>query len=166
MRWFSAESDEMDDAGWDRALADYAKHVAAIASRLPRDLARLATDTSIGLHDGHIEEIVVERGSREVLLVVARDDVHIILEFQDATIVSDDLQRLAYAVGAQFQSDHWGEATTQIFAQEIDISDNGRFVLRIRLWPFHQFAIEFGDVHLRTAPGEDKGNPGRLVLRE
>jgi hypothetical protein len=88
------------------------------------------------------------------------------LAFLHGQIVPDDLQALAYAVGARFHTDQWGDATTVVLAQEIDILADGRFVLRLRLWPFHAFAIEFADLELRQSQRRDRRrSPGSVIIR-
>jgi hypothetical protein len=52
-----------------------------------------------------------------------------------------------------------------ILAQEIEALPLGRFVLRLRLWPFHVFSIEFGSMSLERLPSlPDSGGPGRFIL--
>lgn len=76
------------------------------------------------------------------------------IRFSGATIVPGNVQLLAYAVGAEFTANHWHDAmtVTDIRACEIDVDVPDRFVLRMRLWPFHEFAVEFADLSITETP--------------
>ena len=62
-----------------------------------------------------------------------------------ASIVPDNLQQLSYAVLAEFRPSRWSRyrSVTEVRAQEVDLVADGRYALRLRLWPFHEFAVEF-----------------------
>ncbi len=156
MRWFTdvAYSDH-DDAAWDRMLKDYYAQVPRIAADLPPDLARLALEPELNLHDARFERVEIDLAASTATIVVNAGDLQvgyrrITMEFTGARIVPDDLQRLSYAILAEFRPSHWSRyrSVTEIRAQEVDMVADGRFTLRLRLWPFHEFAIEFDDFRL------------------
>ena len=175
MRWFTDEAYEHDEAEWDAMLARYDAHIREIADRLPPELATLAKEPRLNLHDARIRSIVVDRqaGTVEMNLTTEPDhsqgfrDVDLHLVFGGATFVPDDLQPVAYAVGATYSSEHWGTTRTEVLAQEVDIADDGRFLLRIRLWPFHEFAIAFATMSLTESPASpDDGRAGSFTFTD
>jgi hypothetical protein len=88
------------------------------------------------------------------------------LRFSDAELVPDNLQALAYAVGARYHSDHWGDTITTILDEELDRLPDGRFVLRLRLWPFYAFSVQFAEFEMAEAPsGPHAGTPGTVSFR-
>jgi hypothetical protein len=145
MRWYTDAAYE-DDATWDALLAEYGAHLAGLADSLPPDLRALATNPGLNLHDAEFIEVALDPPSKRVEMVVRLGDADrswLALRFRDAEIVPDNYQALAYAIGAVYAENDWGGVITTIRAQEVDRSD-GRSVLRLRLWPFHEFAIHFG----------------------
>ena len=168
MRWFTdaAYSGEVD---WDEMLRRYSAHLRQIASLLPPDLDALATEPRLNLHDAEIREVVIDEADRVTIVVNAGDLQlgyrELTLDFAGARIVPDNLQALAYAVGARFETGHWGSTVTVIRAQEVDVLPDGGFVLRLRLWPFYAFAIEFSGLQLTEAPSHGRnGMPGIFRL--
>ena len=91
------------------------------------------------------------------------------LRFADAAIVGENLQLLAEAVGASFRANHWHGRREVTEIRSIKMSDvpNGRHTLRLRLWPFHAFAIEFAEMSITEEPLDARGEarPGRFVVR-
>jgi hypothetical protein len=151
MRWFDDAAYEADDEAWDAIMNSYYAHARSIAPSLPPDLARLALAPDLNLHDARFEHVVVNLTTRTVTIAVrVEGGRRLTLQFAGATIVPDDLQRLGYAVGAEFRPQHWRQrrGVTEILAQEVDLLPDGRYTLRLRLWPFHQFAVEFADFTL------------------
>jgi hypothetical protein len=168
MRWYTEEAfyDE-DEATWDRMLVEYLAHVASIAPRLSPDVLALANDPELHLHDAEFIKVKVEPKAREIQLVVRLGDDHssrLDLRFSDAQIVPDNYQKLAYAIGAEYRADHWGTTHTVIRYQEVDIDPMGRMTLRLGLWPFHEFAIEFGALVLTRGRSLKRRVPGQFVL--
>jgi hypothetical protein len=51
MRWFTDAAYDASDAVWREALDAYQEHLTSILERLPPDLASLATDPVLNLHD-------------------------------------------------------------------------------------------------------------------
>jgi hypothetical protein len=86
------------------------------------------------------------------------------LRFVDARIKPDDMQSLEYAVTAEFHPDAW-PSVTEIVEAEFAEAPRGRHVLNLRLFPFHAFTIEFGDVSFDEQPLADRGpaEPGEFV---
>lgn len=173
MRWFTDAVYEGEDDDWDRSVGGYATRLAEIVPRLPADLAALATDPRLDLHDGRFQEVTVDLEAQEVTMVIDGGDLlvgyhRLTLHFRGTTIVPHNLQRLAAAVGAEFRANHWHQrrTVTEIQAQEIDLLPDGRFVLRLRLWPFHEFAIEFAMFSLAEAPLTGRGleRAGRFII--
>lgn len=166
MRWYTDAAYE-DDATWDVMTAEYGAHLAEIADSLPSDLRALATEPEMNLHDAEFIEVAVDPPSRRIEMVVRLGDANrswLALRFHDAEIVPDNYQALGYAIGAVYAENDWGEVITTVRAQEVDRSD-GRSVLRLRLWPFHEFAIHFGSMSLeRRGSATDPKGPGRFVL--
>jgi hypothetical protein len=94
------------------------------------------------------------------------DDRGLDLRFEDAVIVPDNYRALAFVIETVFRAEGWGPMRTIILAQEVDVLETGRFVLRLRLEPFHAFAIEFATMSLvegRPMPARRDGT-GRFVL--
>lgn len=166
MRWFTDAANEADDASWDAMLAAYQEHLARLLGSLPPDLAALGTDPRRNLHDARFHAIHVDREAETVeMVVVLLGGEALRLRFGDAAFIPDNLQLVAYAVGATFVTDHWGTTYTQIRASEVDVADDGRYVIRFRLWPFHEFGIAFRAFSMAAeqAPGDDRP-PGSLLL--
>lgn len=140
---------------------------------LPRDLARLATDPLLDLHDGRFQEVTVDTAAQAVMMVINSGSLQVgyrrlTLTFDQATVVPDNLQLLAEAVGAEFRANHWHQrrAVTEILTHKVEILPEGRFVLRLRLWPFYQFAIEFSGFSLVEArmAGRGPARAGRFIV--
>jgi hypothetical protein len=173
MRWFTDEAYAGDHGDWEAALVGYDAHVRRIVDQLPIDLARLASDPRLNLHDGRIRSIIVdqEASTVEMNLTTGADSsqgyghIDLRLVFGGARFVPENLQAIAYAIGATFETDHWGTARTAVLAQEIDIADAGRYVLRLRLWPFHQFGLVFDSLSLSEGPAApDEGGVGKFLF--
>jgi hypothetical protein len=166
MRWYTDAAYE-DDATWDVMTAEYGVHLGRIADTLPTDLRALATEPDLNLHDAEFIEVAVDPPSRRVEMVVRLGDANrscLALRFRDAEIVPENYQALAFAIGAIYAENDWGGIITVVRAQEVDRSE-GRSVLRLRLWPFHEFAIHFGSMSLeRREPAPDPKGPGRFIL--
>jgi hypothetical protein len=169
MRWFTDEAyDAEDEATWPQMLLDYASHVDGIRADLPPDLLELATDPELHLHDAEFIEVAVDPPSKRLEMVVRLGNARrswLRLAFRDADVVPDNYQALGYAIGAIYAPTDWGGVITVIRAQEIETLPLGRFVLRLRLWPFYAFSIEFGSMSLeRLRPSPEPGGPGRFIL--
>ena len=174
MRWFNdAAYEDDDDAAWARILDDYDTHVRQIASVLPPDLVRLALEPEFHLHDARFERVEIDLRNSTVIIVVNAGDLQvgyrrITMPFTGASIVPDNLQRLSYAVLAEFRPSRWSRyrSVTEIRAQEVDVVDSGRYALRLRLWPFHEFAVEFDGFSLSHEPLAERPKPraGAFVL--
>lgn len=150
MRWFNdAAYDDYDDEAWARMLKRYDAHVRRIAPSLPPDLVRLALEPELNLHDARFERVEIDLDNSIASIVVNAGDLQvgyrrITMTFTGATVVPD-LQRLGYAVLAEFRPSHWSRYrfVTEIRAQEVDMLADGRYTLRLRLSPFHEFGVEF-----------------------
>lgn len=158
MRWL--DPDLTADA-WDRRVAAYAAHLVALGDRLPDSVRALAQDPRFDLHDAHIVDMTADLARQIVTMVVEAGDVQVgyrrlSLVFEEAAIVPGNLQLLAYAVGAEFRSNHWnsGRSATVIRYQEVDVVDGHRYVLRLRLWPFHEFGVEFATISATEMPSD------------
>jgi hypothetical protein len=169
MRWFTDAARYADD--WETVVRDYARHLDELVPSLSPRLAQFAAEPRFNLHDAEFRRVEIDRSARQVTIVVNAGDLQVgyrelTLRFSDAEVVPDNFQALAYAVGARYHSDHWGDTITIILAQELDRLPDGRFVLRLRLWPFYAFSIEFSDFEMGEAPsGPHTGTPGTLTLR-
>ncbi len=85
--------------------------------------------------------------------------------FRGADGSDGDLQSIAYAIGATYVTDQWGSTRTKIRAQEVDVAEDGRYLLRLRLWPFHEFEIVFRALSMVIEPSPPGLEPaGRLIL--
>ncbi len=166
MRWFTDAAFESDEAGWQDTLLRYERHIAQLVDRLPADLRTLATDPHMNLHDAVISRLVFDRRRRRVELTAHLDKTQTVVEFEEAELYPADLRATSFAVGAKYQSSRWGNTTTRIRAQEIDIAEPAKYVVRLKLWPFHEFAIEFSQISLRRSQGRDMATdaPGEFVL--
>jgi hypothetical protein len=134
---------------------------------LPPDLAALTTDPRRSLHDGRFHEFVVDTRKKAITIAIDCGDLQVgyrrlTLSFEGASIVPDDLQRLAAAVGAEFRANHWhrGRTVTEVLDSTVDALPDGRFALRLRLFPFYQFAVEFSEFSLVEVSLAARG-PGR-----
>ena len=175
MRWFTDAAYEGDDDDWDPRVADYSAHLAAIAPRLPPDLAALATDPRFDLHGGRFQKVTVDLEAQEVAMVIECGNLEVghrllTLRFGGATIVPDNLRSFADAIGAEFRASQWHQrrTVTEILAQEVDLLPDERFVLRLRLCPFYEFAIEFTALSLADTPLSVRGRAraGTFVVRK
>jgi len=164
MRWFTdAAYTYENEADWNTMLDSYYAHLQKIEAGLPRSLAALALEPRLNLHDAAIRSIDVDDAAHTVTMRVVAGDLQVgyrdlILVFRGATLAPDNLQLLAFALGARYQTDHWGEVTTIIRAQEVDVDPEGGFILRLRLWPFHEFAINFTAFELEESPTTPPGS--------
>jgi hypothetical protein len=171
MRWFTDEAYAAEDPDWDTMIEAYSSHVAGLVEGLPPDLATLAADPALNMHDAsvHTMEVDLERGTLDMVVFLYNGKT-LRLRFTGVGFLGpdgsqDNLQSIAYAIGATYVTDHWGTARTQILAQEIDIADDGRFALRLRLWPFYEFEIASRDISLAVeATPPDVEPDGTLVL--
>jgi hypothetical protein len=173
MRWLTDDADANDD-DWDEVVAAYEAHLSEIVPQLPAALAALATDPRLDLHDGRFREVTVDREAQEIVMVIDCGNLQVgyrrlTLRFDRAAVVPDNLQLLAAAIGAEFRSNHWhqGTSVTEIRVIEVDVLPGRRFVLRLRLWPFHEFAIEFGALSIAEEALDARGpaRAGTFVVR-
>jgi hypothetical protein len=169
MRWFtdeiyeSSEAEEAEDVAWNAMLAAYWAYVTAIASQLPKDLAALATEERLNLHDARFEEVRWDREAAKIDMRVVVGALRLDLHFGDAAFTTEDIQKIEFAVEAVFGESPW-VTQTAIRAQEVEIAGDGRYLLRLRLWPFHEFGIEFGSFSLAEEPApEHDRRPGRFM---
>jgi len=174
MRFFTDEA-ERDDGEWGRRVSAYSEHLATIKSGLPEDLKALATEPAFDLHDGRFVLVELDRTTKRLTVLVDVGSMQVgyrrlSMTFDAAEIAPDNLHLLAEAVGASFSPNHWhtGIAVTEIRWQEVDIKSDGRFVLRLRLWPFHEFEIRFGAVSqsVEELPSRPAARPGRFVVHD
>jgi hypothetical protein len=140
---------------------------------LPSDLAALATDPRFALHDGRFHQVTVDTTVQTVTMVIDCGDLQVgyrrlSLSFDHATIVPDNLQRLADAIGAEFRANHWhrGRTVTEIRRREVAVLPDGRYILRFWLWPFYKFAIEFSRFSLGEVQMSARGpaRAGKFTL--
>lgn len=155
MKWFDDRAHETGGSALRRAEARYRKHLSGIRASLPAEAQRLATDPSLELRGGRFRKLTVDTSARRVELIVSSGDLRlgyrdVQLAFAAARIIPDDLRTTADAVTAQFGSTHWhpSGAVTEIRDSEIDRQSERRWILRLRLHPFHEFAIVFGQLSL------------------
>lgn len=169
MRWFTDQAYEADDdVAWDAMLADYTAHLAEIADALPPDLSALATEPRLNLHDARFISVLVDREARTIEMHLALDDDRAVrLHFGGAEFVEENVQAIAFAVCGSFGVTHWGSNRTVIRAQEIELAGDGRFLLRLRLWPFHEFGLTFSSLSLAEEPAPaDDGQPGTFAFAD
>ena len=170
MRWFKDQVLDGVRGSSDQAWRAYRSHLEEIVERLPAEVRRAVTDPDLDLHDNRILELLVDGGSREVSLVTARDRGTLvrILEFRftGASIVPEDRHRLTLAISAEFPPNQWTSrrTTSVVHAAEYDLDTDGGGVLRIRLFPFHLFAVRFRDLRIssRTEPAPRARHGGRV----
>jgi len=64
-------------------------------------------------------------------------------------------------------TDHWGTTRTVIRAHEVDRGPDATFMLRLRLWPFHEFALAFRSMSLAVEHvAVDDDQPGAFLLAD
>jgi hypothetical protein len=138
-------------------------------------MERLTTDPRLNLHDGRFREVEVDRAAGAITMVIDAGDLQtgyrrLTLRFAEAGIVDGNLQLLAEAVGASFRPNHWhrSRGVTEIRGVEVADLPDGRCRIRLELWPFHTFVLEFADVSITDEPLEARGEarPGRFILRK
>ena len=131
------------------------------------EVLALARDGQFDLHDAHPVDIDIDVPWRPVRIVAdastpAGEWHRLALLFEGAAVVPDNFQRLAFAVGAAFRkTGPFGPTTTVIHYQELDIAADGRYVLRLRLWPFHEFEVWFRRMTSTDAPVDRPGGRSR-----
>ena len=164
-RWHGADTTEEETAGIVKA---YWKHVQNDGLRWPDALRRFA-EPGYYLHDARIRLAELHADALTIDLTVEvhneeRGTRRLILHFRDAVIAPPNIQALGLAITAEFHRDR-GSSFTDIVDEEIDETPDGRYILRLRLWPFHEFTIEFGafefDEELLSGPVFS--GPGRFV---
>lgn len=147
---------------------------AGVVAKLPADLAALATDRRLSLHDGRFHEVIVDTSGQSVTIAIDCGDLQVgyrrlTLSFEGASIVPDDLRLLAAAVGAEFRANHWsrGRTVTEVLGQQVGVLPDGRFFLRLRLWPFYRFAVQFSGFSIVEVPISARGpaRAGRFTFR-
>ena len=91
------------------------------------------------------------------------------LQFFGASIIPDNLQKLSYAVSAEFRPSHWSRqrSVTEIRDQEVDVLPGGRYTLRLGLWPFHEFAVHFDGLAIteESVPERGRARSGQFEVR-
>jgi hypothetical protein len=131
----------------------------------------ITTDLRYSLRDGRFVEVDIDPTAGRALLVINVGDLQVghrqlRLQFEGAAIVPDDYQRLSSAIRAEFRSDHWhrGRVVTEVLDQKVTTLPEGRHRMRIRLRPFHTFAIEFDQLVLTETPLAERGpaRPGQF----
>lgn len=171
MRWFTDEALANDG---EEVASVYSAHLDAIAPRLPVELRALAIDPHFDLKDGRFREVIVDHEARAITLAIDCGNLQLgyrrlTLMFTDATIEPENLLLLAKAVGAEFRADQWstGRSVTEILYTEIDLLSEGRYILRMRLWPFHEFGVAFTDLSTtsETLEGRGPSRAGKFVSR-
>jgi len=171
MRWFTDKAYAADDADWDEMLAAYSTHVARLVERLPPDLATLATDPELNMHDAsvHTMRVDLDEGTLDMVVFLYNGKALTFqfggVGFRGADGSEDDLHSIACAIGATYVTDHWGTTRTTIHAQEVDLAEDGRYLLRLRLRPFYEFEIAFRQISMAIEPAPPGLGPaGQLVL--
>jgi hypothetical protein len=174
MRWFTdAAYDDEEEGAWERMCGDYLAHVRQIAPLVSPDLARLALEPELNLHDARFERVEVDPDNRTVTIIVVTGHLQVgyrrlTMAFTGASIVPENLQLLGFAIRAEFRpAPRSRDLTfTEILAHEVDVAPGGRAVLRLRLWPFHEFGVEFDGFSLTEEPVAERGpaRPGAFVL--
>jgi hypothetical protein len=166
MRFFTDEALEADDDQWKATQQSYNAHIDSLRPLVPREAIRLASDPAVNLADGLIRTLHIDTDNGNIELVVVRGVTRLALSFREAEIQPPNIYQLACAVGAEYRAGHFGRVLTTIREQEVDVSGDGRTLLRLRLDPFHTFAIAFGalDPIEVSAHAEDVTDPGKLTL--
>lgn len=172
MRWFTDEALANDSV--DSVASVYSAHLDEIAHRLPVELRALAMEPHFDLKDGRFREVILDHDAGAITLVIDCGNLQVsyrrlTLLFTDATIEPENLLLLAKAVGAEFRADHWssGRTVTEIRYTEIDLLPESRFIVRMRLWPFHEFGVAFTGLSTTSETLEDRGpkRAGKFVIR-
>jgi hypothetical protein len=168
MRWLDPD---LDDADWDQRLAEYVAHLDALAPSLPPEVLDLARTPRFDLHDAQFVEVDFNVPAETVRLVadaVTPDGEwhRLSLFFEGASVVPDNFQKIAFALGAEYRATGgFGPTGTIIHYQEVDRAADGRFVLRLRLWPFYEFEVWFRVVTSTDAPSARPPRGRRRTLR-
>lgn len=174
MRWFTDEAYANDGTDWDEVLGAYSSHLAEVGPRLPPALMALATDPRLDLHDGRFREFRIDRKANRIGMAIDCGNLQVgyrrlTLRIDGAAVVPDNLQLLAEAIGAEFRPNHWHQksSVTEIRAIEVDLLPGGRFLLLLRLWPFHEFGIAFDALAIDEHPLDGRGanRPGKFIVR-
>jgi hypothetical protein len=117
MRWFTDAFRYGDDS--ETVVRDYARHLDELVPLLSPQLGQFALEPRLHLKDAEFRHVEIDRAARLVTIVVNAGDIQLgyrelTLRFADAEVVLYNLQALAYAVGARYHSDHWGDTITTI----------------------------------------------------
>jgi hypothetical protein len=174
MRWL--DPDLVDD-DWDERLADYDAYLAKIGHRLTPEVLAIASDPRFALHDSTFAEVIVDFRDDSITMLIDAGDLQVgyrrlNLRFEGAEVVGGNVQAFGYAVIAEFPNGTQRKSTlsvTVIRYVEVDLLDEGRFVLRLRLWPFHEVAIAFNRLSIDESPGRHaraRTRGGRFKVRQ
>ena len=173
-RWFDAHiwhGADTTDEECNRISRAYWEHVQKDSIGWPDALRRFALEPRYYLHDARIRLAEIDPDGRTIDLTVevSRNDLggrRLELHFRNAVVVPPNIQALEMAITAEFHRDG-GSSFTDIIDEEVDHDhDPDRpYVLRLRLWPFHEFAIEFGVFEFDEEPLTEPvfRGPGRFV---
>jgi hypothetical protein len=171
-RWFDAQvwhGADTTDEECNRISTAYWEHVRKDSLAWPVALRRFAVEPHYYLHDARIQLAALDPDERTIDLTVevSRQDLgarRLVLHFRDAVVVPPNIRALEMAITAEFHREG-GSTFTDIIDEEIDTAAANRFVLRLRLWPFHEFTIEFGAFEFDEEPltGPVFRGPGRFV---
>jgi hypothetical protein len=168
MRWLDPD---LDDEDWDRRLAEYSAHLDALTPSLPPEIVDLARNARFDLHDAQFVEVAVDVPAETVRLVAdaatPEGEWHrLSLFFEGASVLPENFQKIAFALGAEYRATGgFGPTETIIHYQEVDRAADGRFVLRLRLWPFHEFEVWFRGVTSTDRPSARPSRGRRGTLR-
>jgi hypothetical protein len=170
MRWYR-QPHLPGDPEWQESDAAYADHLRVLRPRLPPPIVALASEPAFHLSGGRIAEMTMNTRSQTIGLSVDVGDAQVgyrraHIHFSAATIQPDDLRLTADAIGATFRPNHWHpRATSEVLATEVDLAGD-RYVLRVRLWPFHEFELEFAAITMSHEELEARPpvRPGQFVV--
>jgi len=168
MRWLDPD---LDDGEWANRLAEYSAHLDAMSPALPAEVLDLARNGRFDFHDAQFVEAEVDVPAEKVRLVAdavtPQGEWHrLTLHFEGATVVPENYQKLAFALGALYRTTgRFGSTGTVIHYQEVDRAPDGRFILRLRLWPFHEFEVWFRRVASTDVPGDRPARGRKATLR-
>jgi len=157
MQWFTGDlADYGSEEDVALAIRSYEGHLAKIEPILPADLRRLARDPALSLLDGRIRSFNYDTATRQLRIAIEIGDQssgysELVAMFQGAELIPQDFQRLRYALVAEFREDKW-KTVSEVVDEEIDTAPNHRLVIRLRLFPFYEFAVQFSSIEIDVRP--------------
>lgn len=162
MKWYTRAwvNSELDDEADGRLQAEYLTHIRALMPRLPDALKIFAGEPDqlgyLSLHDGVVEWWTLDGDRSFTVQIVCGDNQlgyrRIVIQYRGAIeLIGTDVAEL---------SSWLDNCKTELYYDEIDICDDGRFEHRHMLlpggeFPTGEFGVRFSEASVISAPLKD-----------